>query len=174
MRMTLLRAAIVGITITVLACGGDEGAAPPQAESGGPARADAQQPATEAEPAAAAEQIPTLSEEAKSQAIEGIKVNEEVIDAIVFQSALVRRGSQTGVEGKQLNLTITVTEDTSRARGRALGAEFVRLVKSFGPGPEPGDTIGTGVYDYTIAVYWPELRPLAEGTKDDSAEEVAW
>ena len=172
--MVFLRVAIIATVITIVACGGDDTPATPRTGSDEPARTETQQVETGTESSASSEQIPTLSEEAKTKAIEGIKVNEEVMDAIVFQSNLVRRGTQTGLEGKQLNLTITVTQETSRGRGRALGAEFVRLVKSFGPEPEPGDTPGTGIYDYTIAVYWPQLRPLAEGTKEDSATEVAW
>ena len=173
LRMLALWAAAISISAALTACGGESEPATGQAKADEPQARVAEQRSTRSEEPVG-EALPKLSEEAKNTAIESIKENPEVLDAIIFQSEFVRRGGEKAPKGSQINLTIVVTQETSRNRGRGLGEAFVRTVKRVAPEPDPGETIGTGIYDYTIAVYYPELAPLDEGQKEASEEEVDW
>ena len=110
----------------------------------------------------AAKPPPELTEAAKSLAIDGIKQYPEVENAVVAQ------------EGKQLSLVVMVVPGTSEARAKELGDSFLRMVKAHGPGPEPGEKIGKGVFDYLVSVITWDEALYVMGAKLSSSEHITW
>lgn len=116
------------------------------------------------------EQIVTLTESGKTMAIEVIEEYPEVLDAA------------GGQDGTSLSLALIVRHGTSIERGKELGDNFVRLVKSLGftgtptgeEPPIPGKRIGKGPFTYLIGVYYPDETQLALGAKVAGAENISW
>ena len=75
---------------------------------------------------------------------------------------------------QELSLVIVVRNGTSGERSRELGDNFVRLVKTFGPEPNPEVKIGTGTFDYLIGVYFPDQTQVALGAKASSSPQITW
>lgn len=105
---------------------------------------------------------PELTQQQKTLAIQAIKDHPSVRDAAV------------GQKGKQLSLAIIVDYATSKERAKELGDAFVRLVKTFGPEPDPGKMIGKGTFDYLITVATPDQRVIVQGAKVSFSEYISW
>ena len=86
----------------------------------------------------------------------------EVLDAAVSQ------------EGTDVSLVIIVRSATNKGRAEQLGDNFVRLAKTFSPDSSPGRSIGTGMYNYVIGVYYPNEKKLAAGAKARNATKISW
>ena len=103
-----------------------------------------------------------LTKAQKSMAINTIKGYPEVKDAAITQ------------EKQKLSLVLVVTYATTEARGKKLGDNFVRLVKTFGPEKSPGKEIGKGEYDYLIGIYYANEKQLALGAKVSFSPRITW
>lgn len=99
------------------------------------------------------------------------------LKAVVYQSmkadALVR-DVHIGQDGCDLTLAVVVSAATSELGARELGDRFVRLTKSFGPGPVPAQFIGKGIYNYTVGVFTAAEKRLAMGAKARGATGISW
>ena len=98
----------------------------------------------------------------KSSAISSIMGYPEVMDAAITQ------------RGDQLSLVLIVFSGTSSQRAKALGDNFVRVVKSLSPDASPGRDIGKGIYDYVIGVYYPNEKRVAQGAKSRTSSRISW
>ena len=105
---------------------------------------------------------PTLTESQKDLAIQSIMGYSEVRDAAISQN------------GQDLSLAVMVDYATSVVRAKELGDNFVRMTKSFGPGPTPGKEIGKGVFDYLITVIYPNEEIVALGAKVRFSPKITW
>ena len=111
---------------------------------------------------------PEITNLGKSTAIDQIKAYPEVLDAAITQ------------DGYDLSLAIIVPKDTSEARAKELGENFVRLVKTLGlldsdkRGPAPEKEIGEGIFNYLIAVASPDQTIIVQGTKVSFAIHTTW
>jgi hypothetical protein len=107
--------------------------------------------------------VPEITEEEKTLAITGITdYYEGVREALISQ------------KGKKINLTIIVKQEISEIYARQLGDNFVRLVKLFSKDKSPGRDIGPGIYDYLIAVYYPNRKLVAVGEKGCAYKSITW
>ena len=113
-------------------------------------------------PGAASAPTPSFSAEAQFLTVTSIKQNLDVLDAAITQ------------EGKQLSLKLVVPSRTSADRAKQLGDSFVRLAKTFGPGPSPQNNIGAGVFDFLITVVYLNEDIAVQGAKIDSASHISW
>ena len=106
---------------------------------------------------------PVLSQGDATIALAGVATSEAVIDADISQ------------RGRTVALSLTVRDDTAPADARALGENFVRLVKTMAAaGPTPGDELGTGGFDYVIQVRTSGDALLARGGKSTSDRALHW
>ena len=103
-----------------------------------------------------------LTASVKSSAISSIMGYPEVMDAAITQ------------RGDQLSLVLIVFSGTSSQRAKALGDNFVRVVKSLSPDASPGRDIGKGIYDYVIGVYYPNEKSVAQGAKSRTSSRISW
>ena len=62
---------------------------------------------------------------------------------------------------------------TSPERAKNLGDNFVRMVKTFGPDDSPGEDIGTGLFDYLLAVAYPDETIIVQGAKARSSSRIS-
>ncbi len=105
---------------------------------------------------------PELTEQQKALAIQVIKDQPDVQDAAVAPN------------GNRLSLAIIVDYATSKERAKELGDAFVRLVKTFGPEPDPGKMIGGGTFEYLITVATPDGKVIVQGAKVSFSEYISW
>lgn len=102
------------------------------------------------------------SPSAKSLAIDSIMGYSGVVDA-----AITKRGSD-------ISMVLIVSWATNAQYARQLGDNFVRLYKTFSPDDAPGATIGQGIYNYLIGVYYPNEKQVAQGAKAKYATGINW
>ena len=105
---------------------------------------------------------PTLTEAQKDMAVSQIREYTEVLDAAIAQ------------EGKRLSLALVVSHGITESRAKELGDSFVRLVKTFGPGPAPSKEIGKGTFDFLITVVYPDETIIVQGAKAATSEHITW
>ena len=86
----------------------------------------------------------------------------EVIDAAVSQI------------GTDISLVLIVRPATNKRRAEQLGDNFLRLAKSLSPDSSPGRSIGEGMYNYVVGVYYPNEKRLATGAKHKNADRITW
>ncbi len=63
---------------------------------------------------------------------------------------------------------------TNEDYARQLGDNFVRMVKAFSDDDPPGQTIGTGKYDYLISIYTSAEERVALGAKSRISDRISW
>ena len=81
----------------------------------------------------------------------------------------------TTQKGDRLSLVLIVSSATSLTRAKALGDNFIRLVKTFSKDePNPTKEIGRGVYSYLIGVYTPSEREIVMGAKVEFSPHITW
>ena len=105
---------------------------------------------------------PTLSESARDLAVEEIMSFPEILGAAV------------GQEGIKLTLAVVVPFGSEESAAKAAGDNFVRMVKSFGPEPAPGEELGTGIFDYFVTVVYPDKTVIIKGAKVSSSPHIIW
>ena len=105
---------------------------------------------------------PTLSESAKDLAVEEIMKSPEILGAAV------------GQDGIKLTLAVVVPYGSAESAAKTAGDDFVRMVKSFGPEPAPGEEIGTGDFDYSVTVVYPDKTVVIKGSKVSSSPHIIW
>jgi hypothetical protein len=77
--------------------------------------------------------------------------------------------------GRTVALSLTVTAETPPGAARALGDDFVRLVKTIAATePTPGDDLGPGDFDYVVHISTPTNALVARGGKSTSARAMNW
>lgn len=108
------------------------------------------------------EPAPALTNEMKNLAVQSIMEYPQVRDAAISQ------------DGDSLSLAIVVDYSVSEEYAHKLGNNFVRMAKSFGPGPNPGREVGEGVYDYLVTVVYPNQDRIALGAKVKSSPRITW
>ena len=113
-------------------------------------------------PSAAPPQIPEITEQQKSFAIDGIMEYSLVEDADVFQ------------DGEDFNLVIIVNHATNEEYAKELADNFVRMVKTFSEDENPGREIGTGIYNYLVGVYTPSEEEIVIGYKNKDLDHITW
>ena len=110
----------------------------------------------------AADDCPPYSDDLKAVVYQALKADAPVRDAHI------------GQEGCDLSLTVVVNAATGELDAKELGDRFVRLTKSFGPGPEPAQFVGKGIYNYTVGVFTAAEKRLAMGAKARGARDISW
>jgi len=113
-------------------------------------------------PGQSSAQVKALSEDEKSLAIAGIEASPLVLEAAISQ------------KGEHLSLVVIVAYGTNFATAKELGANFVRMVKTFGPDQAPGANVGTGLYDYQVGVYYPDKAFIVQGWKLGNSSKIRW
>jgi len=103
-----------------------------------------------------------ITDTARDMAINSITQHEEVRDAAVEQ------------KGADVSLVIIVDYSTSPDRARQLGDNFVRLVKTFSEDESPQKEVGTGIYNYLVGVYYPNIEEVVLGAKDKTSPHITW
>ena len=48
------------------------------------------------------------------------------------------------------------------------------MIKTFSPDTPPGRTIGRGIYDYVVGVYYPNEERLVLGAKVAFSDRISW
>ena len=107
------------------------------------------------------ETIP-LTAGTKAMVVSGIKGYPAVLDAAVSQ------------KGDSVNLVLIVVPGTSESEAERLGENAVRMTKTLSQDASPGNTIGKGMYNYLVSVYYPNERMVAQGAKVTSADRISW
>ncbi len=106
---------------------------------------------------------PVLTQAEASLALASAAASDAVLDADLKQ------------RGRTVALALTVRADTPPATARALGDNFVRLVKTLAATePTPGDDLGTGRFDYVVQISTPSRALLARGGKSTSDRALHW
>ena len=105
---------------------------------------------------------PEITKEDKHKAIQRIKQQDGVIEAVILQN------------DAKVKLVLIVIERTKIEQAKELGERFVRIIKTFCRDPNPNKEIGKGVYDYMIEVLYPDKDELAIGIKDCMNKSISW
>jgi len=106
---------------------------------------------------------PLLTPDETSFALTGVTNSHSVLDASIDQ------------RGRTVALSLTVTAETPPGAARALGDDFVRLVKTIAATePTPGDDLGPGDFDYVVHISTPTNARLARGGKSTSDRAMNW
>ena len=84
------------------------------------------------------------------------------------------RDAAVSQKGKRLSLAVIVNYATSEIEAKRIGDKFVRLVKTFGPEPNPGNDIGNGSFSYLITVAYPDQSIVALGAKVQTSPRITW
>ena len=105
---------------------------------------------------------PRFSESAKELAVEEIMRFPEILGAAV------------GQDGMELTLAVVVPYGSAEPAAKAAGDNFVRMVKSYGPESAPGEEIGTGDFDYSVTVVYPDKTVVIKGAKVSSSPRIVW
>ena len=91
----------------------------------------------------------------------------------IMNARLIIRDTYIGQEDCKLNLAI-VGYITDEATARKQGDSMVRLTKSMGPEPDPGQQIGRGTYDYLVGIFRPDGTTVEMGAKARSGNRIVW
>ena len=110
-------------------------------------------------------ECPDFPEDVREMLIASIEDHPEVADAAVS----IRPDRPC-----EISLALVVTHRLIEPEAQALGDSFIRLVKSLGPDTSPGQSIGSGTYDYLIGIYMQDETQLALGAKVSAAERITW
>lgn len=106
---------------------------------------------------------PLLTPDETSFALTVVTNSHAVLDASIDQ------------RGRTVALSLTVTTATPAGAARALGDDFVRLVKTIAATePTPGDDLGPGDFDYVVHISTPTNALVARGGKSTSARAMNW
>ncbi len=106
---------------------------------------------------------PILTESEETRARAGVTADLRVLEADIKQ------------HGRTVALSLVVRADTPPDTARALGARFVRLVKTLALAePDPEDDVGVGDYDYIVRVSAPTESVIALGGKATSHTTINW
>ena len=109
---------------------------------------------------------PPYPEDAKKLAIETIIAQHQVVtDAGIEQ------------DGHDLKLVVLVIRGTLESAAREIGENFVRLVRSLGPGKSLSKKmgeVGQTLYDYRLAVCASADLCFAQGVKNSSSTNIYW
>jgi len=108
------------------------------------------------------QEIPQITQEIKSAAIDQIKAYTRVRDGAILQ------------KGKNIALAIVVDYGTSKSYAKELGDNFVRMIKGSSEDKPPGKKIGKGIYNYTIGVFYPNEKRIVMGAKVTIADHISW
>lgn len=113
--------------------------------------------------AIARDDCPTYPEQAAEIAVMEIKYQSLVSDAAIVQ------------DGCLLKLAILANPIITEDHAEQLGDNFVRLTKTFGPGPNPRKEIGAGIYEYMVGVYEAgNQRNIVLGAKAPRGSSIRW
>ena len=104
----------------------------------------------------------TLAADTKAMVVSGIEGNPAVLDATVSQ------------KGADISLVLIVVPGTSESEAKRLGENAVRMTKSLSQDSSPGKSVGKGIYNYLVGVYYPNKRMVAQGAKVTFADRVTW
>lgn len=104
----------------------------------------------------------TLSADTKAMVVSGIEGYPEVLDAAVSQ------------RGDYISLELIVVPGTSESEAKRLGENAVRMTKSLSQDSTPGKTVGKGMYNYLVSVYYPDERVIVQGAKVTFADRITW
>ena len=138
---------------------GERGATGRQGERGEPGE-PAPTPAHTPTPA----QTPTLE---VAQEIQTIVIGTMMLDPAVRDAAI----SQAG---RDLSLALVIGPAVNEEYARQLGDSFVRMLKSLSQDDPPGLSIGTGIYNYIVAVHYPNGVLVAIGAKARNSDHIRW
>ena len=106
---------------------------------------------------------PILTESEETRALAGATADSHVLEAGIHQ------------RGRTVALSLVVRADTPPDTARALGARFVRLVKTFASAePDPEHDVGAGDYDYIVRVSSPTESLIALGGKATTDTRIHW
>ena len=106
---------------------------------------------------------PILTESEDTRARAAVTADSHVLEARILQRGLT------------VALSLVVRADTPPDTARALGARFVRLVKTFASAePDPEHDVGAGDYDYIVRVSSPTASVIALGGKATSDTTINW
>ena len=103
-----------------------------------------------------------LSADIKAMVLAGIEGYPAVLDVAVSQ------------KGDDISLVLIVVPGTSESEAKRLGENAVRMTKSLSQDSPPGKTVGKGIYNYLVGVYYPDERVVAQGAKATFADRVTW
>lgn len=76
----------------------------------------------------------------------------------------------SGNEKTKSKLVLVVSYAISPNYAKELAERFVQLTKSFSLDKSPGRSIGRGIYDYLVGVYYPNKERLILGAKAKSSD----
>ena len=106
---------------------------------------------------------PILTESEETHARAGVSADSHVLEAGISQ------------RGRTVALSLVVRADTPPDTARALGAQFVRLVKTYAAAePDPEQDVGAGDYDYIVRVSSPTESVIALGGKTTTDTRIHW
>ena len=106
---------------------------------------------------------PILTESEETRALAGVTADSHVLEAGISQ------------RGRTVALSLVVRADTPPDTARALGAQFVRLVKTYASAePDPEQDVGAGDYDYIVRVSSPTESVIALGGKATTDTRIHW
>ena len=77
-------------------------------------------------------------------------------------------------DGRDLSLVLVVAYATNERYAKQLGENFVRMLKSLSQDDPPGQSIGTGIYNYLVGVYLPNGDRVALGAKARTSDRITW
>ena len=109
-----------------------------------------------------AQSRPLISSEIKSIILTTIKDHPLVLDAALEQYDI------------DINLVLVVSPITNESGAKELGEDFVRLTKTLSPDTPPSRSVGFGIYDYLIGVYYPDETLVVMGAKVRSSDRISW
>ena len=98
----------------------------------------------------------------KAMVVSGIEGYPAVLDASVSQ------------KGADVSLVLIVALGTSESAAKRLGENAVRMTKTLSQDTSPGKTIGKGMYNYLVGVYYPDERMVAQGAKVTFSDRITW
>ena len=91
-----------------------------------------------------------------------------------MEQELLVREAAIRQEGNEFSLVLIVNAAINEDHARQLGDNFVRMVKTFSDDDPPGQTIGTGKYDYLIGIYTATEEQVALGAKSRISDRISW
>lgn len=113
--------------------------------------------------AVANDHCPAYPTQATEMAVSEIKYQSLVRDAAIVQ------------EGCLLKLAILANPIATKDYAKQIGDNFVRLAKTFGPGPNPRKEIGAGPYEYMVGVYEAGTQKnIVLGGKSPRGRNIRW
>tara|TARA_Y100000590_G_scaffold433350_1_gene550328 strand:- start:482 stop:1117 length:636 start_codon:yes stop_codon:yes gene_type:complete len=71
-------------------------------------------------------------------------------------------------------LTVVVKNYINEKTGKEAGEALVRMLKSAGPDPDPGKSIGKGKFTYIVGVFYPDGTEIGRAYKCPSCTDLKW